>query len=243
MKRTDMETGVVYAYQAGKHDVIQAIIVLDTTGLYAQTNRGYGRMTPEDAARPLHTKVEKRLGMRTTVGRYSDYRAGFLAATTTNPTSGGYKRDHDKADPATLRDVTLDQALTHTYGDRAHHKPLVGTQIWVDVIDPRFILGVYEDVMQADAEAKELEANIKAQEIADAEARMIAQEKRIDALRALGVTGKMPNPRSRYSKSEGHTQSVVLSPAQFEQVMSLIPDGAHVEEEWEYPAPEGGATD
>jgi hypothetical protein len=228
VKAKDLRTGVVYSYRQGTRWAdARPVAVLDTTGLYRRTRTGVEPGQPYDK-RPT--------GGSSTFG----YSVGYLAASYEPGSLYGHPDD-----PSELLAFTVADALAAEHARLGPERTTMGEvfgrpgEVRVRpvalLIDPRWVEGPWDEVRQAKADAAEVTAAIEADRKAASDARLAAARARTARLRALGLPGQIDEPQEWYRSGDtvdtpgtwaGNTGKVVLTAAQADALLSLIPDGA-----------------
>lgn len=231
MRKQDVKTGVVYAYKRSKYDKPRKVVVVDTAHLYWMTPRQtYGG--PKTG--PTFSVARTGVGFSDTTGYLGIFGDDGHA------TWGAGERQ--QADSRILASVTRERLLAMRFGveGKSSDTLIVGDiRCKVAVINPRFIAGEWDDVMQAkddeDERRRLIEADLKRQ----SDARVAATKERVDRLAKLGLPGHLPDPHEPASRpwrtgndwdplryDQSLTGKVSLTLGQLDALLSLIPEGA-----------------
>ena len=231
MKKSDIKTGVIYAYRTSKYDNALPLVVLDTTKTYATGAPRFGNVPPGTPRwRPSVTREGKPI-VSPSSGYLAAGRGGraYISESMRGPITD--------AELAGLMSVTLDGALALRFD-----APVAEDSPYRDlgVINPRFILSEWDEYTQKKQAIDELASDLAALAKAESDARVAAATQRVEALRALNLPGRLAQPVEskgfQYSEKDsvtpptysGNTATVHLTLAQIDALLSLIPDGATV---------------
>jgi hypothetical protein len=236
VKRTDVKTGVIYAYKTrgGEAEAGRRMAVLDVETFHAGKGGGFGSR-PEA---PTFTVPEYRT-RKPKPDWKADENWGFLAVVEKRTADW---RGRQVAEPITdeaLLAVTKADllAMTQAYSTFSGGIDVPGHPgVQAFLANPRFIVGEYAAAAEG-AEAVRQERNRQdAEQIALSRARVAAAQARVDRLKALGLD--VPD-RTEGKPSRGYggewrpvhfdrslTRSLELSWEQVDALLSLIPEGA-----------------
>lgn len=180
MKKTDLQTGVVYAYKPSKYSSTAPVVLL-SLDLYRTNNHRWGRNEPGSAK-----YVTSNAGRPSKGGGYGIDTVGYLAVSNQRFNYSGQPTDALSLDD--LRTLTLDEVLK----DQRHG--VEGSPRYVvDLINNTGIVGLYDEVMGAEDAAKQARHAASEQQRVEAEARVARAHARWEALTMLGLA--LPEPR------------------------------------------------
>jgi hypothetical protein len=168
MKKTELKTGVRYAYQTGEHRSVEEVVILDLDRMWRAERRGCGRH--DDA--PMYAPANP------TLHKVPSREVGYLAVTKVAPA-------HRPVSTKALLKITVKdvEALTFAHQAKGYE---------VHLVNPRYVLGEYDEVVQQQQEQQErrMQAEKNRQE-----RRLLAQKMirdRADLLVSLGLPGRTP---------------------------------------------------
>jgi len=225
VKKSEMKTGVLYAYRTSKYDAPRPVVLLDTTRLWSKRGSGYGSDKTQPLFRHAHQQVNRPSG--------SDYGGGMdygYPAVTRRPARFG---DEPTVEAHDLLNVSSREEMATLMTQRIPGQP---EEVMVHLIDPRYIEGEWDDVMQAREDEAARRKHIENEAQAESQARVAAAQKRHDALVALGLPGTLEKPQETLASRWGSdwappkysttlTRQVSLSMEQIDAILSLIPEG------------------
>jgi hypothetical protein len=239
VKRADIKSGVVYAHKRDMSRAEFPVLVLDMSHMWhdrSTTSGIYDTYSPGDPVFTARDGWNHSNGRRSTGSATG--RTGILVAMYLNRNA----TFNPQVDFATVsKDEAL--ALTLVASDVPYIKTKYPRQdgdiITYAVIDPRSLIAPWDDFTDARDDETERRAAIEAELATESQTRITAAQARYDRLASLGVPGPFPSVSEYKSQSYGrewrpptyskeHTRNVVLTPSQFEALLSLIPDGARV---------------
>lgn len=277
MKRSEIKPGVVYAYKPGVYDPLRPVLVLEAD-YWRRTGRLFGE--PEGVRPTFRSHADLTEEYRA-LGR--DYRpparfgggdthpdCGLLGAdiegsrnrglrTATLAEQDGYAKQLAKI--AKDRTGLIEKARVLVDGERALPGPK-GAR--VHLLNPSWMVGEWADIVEARLAEDERRRNVEDNLDAESADRVARAQKRVEALRSLGLPGEIPDAHENCLRSwrststwdrwkppsyKGNTDRVVLSMRQVDALLTLIPDGAvwreeDVEEDgWTLRRPEYDAAD
>lgn len=222
MKKSDIVPGQVYAYRRGTYASYSAVIVLDNDTLYQAAYRGYG----SDGG-PLWETARRQ-------NQTSSRDVGLLAVVFQGSV---FTQDADvnlwAAGPASQ--VTLEQVLAMQWRrDRAEKRAVDDSidGLTIHIVSPRYVAGLWSEVKGAERQAKEERRAREDLALRESRKRVARAQQRVDALRALGLPGLIPDASEHlYSSASttysGNTRTVQLTLDQVDALLSLIPAGPH----------------
>lgn len=225
MKKSEMKTGVVYAYRTSKYDAPRPVVLLDTTRLWSRRGSGYGVDKTQPLFKPASAHAVRPSG--SDFGSGMDY--GYPTVTRRPPRFG----DEPTVEAHDLLNVCSREEMATLMTSRIPGQP---DEVVINLIDPRYIEGEWDDVMQAREDEAARRKHIESEAEAESKARVAAAQKRYDALVALGLPGTLEKPAEhrvdRYSSdwqppkyATTLTRQVSLSMEQIDAILSLIPEG------------------
>lgn len=226
MRAKDVKTGVLYAYQTSKRIDPVPVMVLDLR-IHAQS-RVVRHLDRKDV--PIWRLMQNIT--RAGGARYDEIHYGFPALSILPLFPSRMDKPGDIKDLSRFTYEHVNAAMTAA----ATRKPVPGTGVYPLVVNPTYIVGEWEEVSERVADEKELAENLAAADLARKTELAAAKQQRIDALRALNLPGTLADaPKAEtWGFSEKNATQVVLSIAQVDALLSLIPEGAVVVEQWEY---------
>lgn len=252
MKIKDLKAGVLYAYQDSKYSGRKPVILLDVEHSYTHRSR--------DAAGTWTRRDDRTVSLHGTYGLHSS-KTGFLAVVDSYQ---GYDNRSEEVRAAARDRMQQQAARILRNGLRESFALKPGAEVRLDAINPRFIVGEWDDVEGAAQIALQAAQERRAALDAESAARVAAATARVEALRALALPGDIAQPEESWSTNYGgtgmpddgkysavvSTRTVRLTLDQVDALLSLIPAGArYVEPEpepgnvaddgWSYAEPEG----
>lgn len=212
MQKSDLKTGVVYAFQRGKYDTMAPVVLL-STDLFATTGSRFRDPEP-GSPRYVATKATKpENGYNRTVG--------YLAVSTSrvNYHAAPAKPISQKA----LLALTVEEALAATVhgGD--------GPQGYtVTLVNNRHLIGLYDVLAEKKAEAERANEEYLAKRRAEDEAAVAAALPRYERLAALGIEIPKPVVTARWTSSgQGsvaeNVRRVTIDVEVLDQILALLP--------------------
>jgi hypothetical protein len=236
MRKQDMKAGVVYAYRESKYSAYQPVVVLDEKRLYWRLSGDAQKLT--DGSQRTFT-------LCTTKGVTPGRSVGYLAAMPVDDREFGKRDGTPPFDPKRLLTITLDRALSMTFkrGSGKSSDTLrfsqSGARVRVVPINPRFIVGEWDEVMQANDDEAERRRLIEEDLKRESDERVAATKERVDRLAKLGLPGHLPEPAEKQNYRWGGgddwtpstydqslTGKVSLTLGQLDALLSLVPEGA-----------------
>lgn len=217
MKKTDLQTGVVYAYQRGKYDSI-APAVLVSLDLFQSNLSRYGR---DKTGEPSYVPAGDRY---TVPGSHFDTTVGYLAISNGSLRYGGGPNDPTSLEALTT--ITLADVLRDTVQGGEDPQGYV-----VSLINNRAIVGVYDDVLGAKDAKKQAADALFATQRAEAQALVDEATDRFDRFAALGVAIPVPSVEefgsyddSTYTKKvrTENVLRVTLDSSTLDRILSLL---------------------
>lgn len=217
MKKSLLQTGVVYAFQPGKHDTVKPVVLV-SLNLFdsnfsrwgAENKPGTPKWKPSTESRP---------------GSYFDKTTGYLAIST-EALRYSSQRAHEPLSLEALTQVTLAQVLEREVHGYDHGED--GTTGYIaSVVNNSAIIGLYDEVIGVqEREARETRRKA-AERSAEAVASYDAASARWDAFQALGVV--LPRPSlddvgygdEKHQVSK-HADRVTLDAATLDQILALL---------------------
>jgi hypothetical protein len=266
VKRADVKAGVLYAYRpnGGKSGPVAPCMILDTATFYANDSKSSGFGSQTKPGDPVFRRFDGYNGRDKWkasdglggMGSGTNPSVGFLASVPCRTGMGSSSLTHRPAE--VVKTGTLDEALSLTLARRerivkslsangtdtrridACYPERTDEQPYYDTVEPRNIVGPWEDVTTGIEEETERRAAVDAVAKAESDARVAATQARWDRITALGIAG----PRHPIAESkrwtyrwepptydQSMTASYRLTAEQVDALLALIPDGARAPDE------------
>lgn len=217
MKKADLATGVVYAYQTSPYDRPDPMVLLDSARLYSFT-RVHGWDGPS-TSQPLLKVSDATMPTKGGLGREAG--SGYLAITPASP----HQVESNGTDSLAVEDLltvtTLEQVLA------LNQTQSLDFNFHVRLVNNRFLVGVYDEVV-AERQRRE-QAQQQARQRRDENERAAAEalSTRMHALQPL-VPGDFPSQTSvrAYDISDLGKVKITLTLDQVDALLALIPQAA-----------------
>jgi hypothetical protein len=262
VKRADVKPGL-YAYQEGKRGKLHPVLILDTSTFYANDAKSTGYYSKTKPGQPVFSRHDgwNGKGKWTAtdglggMGSGTSPSTGFLASV---PGRIGHGRSAYTRDVAVVSRGTLADALSLTLVRRERTERAISSgqpdrirvtaayperrddQPYYDTIDPRRLVGPWEDVTTAADEEQERRDAVDAERRAESAGRVAEARARWDRLIGLGLPAPHPDvaepERRRYGMDDWEpvafdqslTAAYRLTAAQVDALLALIPEGATI---------------
>lgn len=240
MRAKDMQTGVLYAYQRPGRDSTPVPVVLLSLDFFYMRMRGH-HLSDGDKA---FTKAREGTARTPSTARYADSWSGYLAVSNMSPITTAVRKDPAvRADPQALLNVTIDDVTTIGHRQIRHDIPN-HPGVFAFVVDPRHLVGAWEEVWEKYQAATELADDLRRIENERRDSVIAKQTAAIARLADLNLPGALPKPSGNGALySEREATSITLTVTQFEALLGLVPDDAKIpgadDGDWEYPGGEG----
>jgi hypothetical protein len=253
MKRADIKAGAVYAYKTGTYDPLRPVLVLDAA-YWRRTGRSFGEPDGTEPTFQSHASLTEKYRA---IGR--DYKpddrftggdhhpdCGLLGADFEHSRNRGLSQPTLAAQADYAKRLTKVSPARTVDEARALRRPATslpgpGGGLRVHLLNPAWIVGEWAEIVESRLAEEERRTNVEDNLAAESADRVARAQKRVEALRALGLPGEVANAyeqghvswrassawdRWRPPVYKGNTDRVVLSMRQVDALLSLIPDGA-----------------